>query len=191
MSLRVLVIPEDPTDNGYILKPLVQALMAAAGRPRATVTVLSSPRLNGYDHALRAIKDELPDRYAHYDLWLFMPDADRATPAAMTALEAHMGARGIRLLACPARPEVEIYACFAHRTELGLSWDKARAHHRLKEQVFEPLLARVGDARRPGGGRDRLIAAALGNWQALLQFCPELAELLARLRAAVQPLPEN
>lgn len=191
MSLRVLVIPEDPTDNGYILKPLVQALMTAAGRPKATVSVLSSPRLTGYDHAMRAIKEDLPGRYAHYGLWLFMPDADRASPAAMAALERHADGLGIRLLACPARPEVEIYACFAHRAELGLSWDEARAHTRFKEQVFEPLLARVGDARRPGGGRDRLIAAALGNWQALLQFCPELADLLTRIRTAVQPLPEN
>ena len=28
MSIRVLVIPEDPSNNGYILKPLVDAMLA-------------------------------------------------------------------------------------------------------------------------------------------------------------------
>jgi hypothetical protein len=191
VSLRVLVIPEDPTDNGYILKPLVQALMAAAGRPRAIVNVLSSPRLTGYDHAVRALKGELPGRYAHYDLWLFMPDADRASDAAMAALEAELHAQGIALLACPARPEEEIFACVAHRAELGLHWSEAREHRNFKEQVFEPLLARRGGTRRPGGGRDMLIAASLGSFQAMLQFCPELARLLGRIREQVKALPED
>lgn len=31
MSVRVLVIPEDPTHNGYILKPLVEMVLAEAG----------------------------------------------------------------------------------------------------------------------------------------------------------------
>ena len=68
MSFKVLVIPEDPTHNGYILKPLVQALVADAGRPRAAVTVLNNPWLGGYDHALRAVKGELTERYAFWDL---------------------------------------------------------------------------------------------------------------------------
>ncbi|MFO1523674.1 MAG: hypothetical protein U1G05_16920 [Kiritimatiellia bacterium] len=38
MSFKVLVIPEDPTNNGYILKPLVQAILDDAGRPQARVT---------------------------------------------------------------------------------------------------------------------------------------------------------
>ena len=37
MSFRVLVIPEDPTWNGYILKPLTKALLNDAGKPNAKV----------------------------------------------------------------------------------------------------------------------------------------------------------
>lgn len=191
MSLRVLVIPEDPTYNGYILKPLLQALLAQAGRPRAIVTVLSNPRLTGFDHAMRAIREELPGKYSHYALWIFVPDADRAGVAAMSALEATMREQGVRLLVSPAEPEVEIYACVAHRTSLGMTWTEARAHPRFKEQVFEPLLARHGDPRRPGGGRDQLIGAALENLQALLQFCPELARLLERIREQVADIQET
>ena len=35
MSVQVLVIPEDPTNNGYILKPVVQMVLAEAGKPSA------------------------------------------------------------------------------------------------------------------------------------------------------------
>lgn len=186
MSTRVLVVPEDPTHNGYILKPLVQALMTEAGRPRAIVTVLSSPRLRGFDHAMRALRYELPSKYhPHFDLWLFMPDADRAVPAAMTALESDLQAQGIRFLACAAEPEVEIYACVAHRANLAMSWNAAREHKHFKEQVFEPLLARHGDLRRAGGGRDQLISASLANMRSMLQLCPELNTLLGRIRLAV------
>ncbi len=191
MSLRVLVIPEDPTYNGYILKPLVQALVAAAGRPRAVVTVLSNPRMTGFDHAMKALREDLPSKYRHFDLWLFMPDADRAKPAAMAALEAELQAKGIRLLVCAAQPEVEIFACVGHRANLGVTWEEARGHAKFKEQVFEPLLARHGDRRRVGGGRDQLIAASLAKFQALLQLCPELHTLQGRIAQAVQQMQEN
>ena len=69
MSTRVLVIPEDPTNNGYILKPLVEMVMEEVGRPRARVTVLTNPRLRGYDHAARAIRNDLAVRYRYLDLW--------------------------------------------------------------------------------------------------------------------------
>lgn len=186
MSLKVLVIPEDPRHNGAILKPLVRALLADAGRPRAAVTVLTNPRLRGYDDAFRAIKGDLVDRYGHWDLWLFMPDADRANPAAMQALEADLARRGVRLLCSPAEPEVEIYACAAWRTEVPGGWVAGRAHPRFKEEVFVPLLARHGDPRRPDGGRDKMMDAALANLPLLMQLCPELRTLRDRLAGLLQ-----
>ena len=77
MSFPVLVIPEDPKWNGYILKPLAKKLMENAGKPKARIDVLPNPRLRGYAHALRAIREELPDSYRNlYKLWLFFPDDD-------------------------------------------------------------------------------------------------------------------
>lgn len=78
MSVNVLVIPEDPTLNGYILRPLVRMILADVGKPNANVTVLPNPRLRGYDEAVRVVRNELSKRYSHMDLWLFFPDADRA-----------------------------------------------------------------------------------------------------------------
>ena len=154
MSFRVLVIPEDPTWNGYILKPLAKRLLADAGRPAARAELLANPRLRGYAHARRAIREELPDSYGFFDLWLFFPDADRAGADAMRRLEADLRAKDIALLCCPAQPEVEIYACVAFRDDLPGTWEEARAHLRMKEEVFEPLLQTHGDPRQAGGGRE-------------------------------------
>ncbi len=37
MSFRVLVIPEDPTYNGYILQPIVERMLGELGKPNAII----------------------------------------------------------------------------------------------------------------------------------------------------------
>ena len=180
MSFRVLVIPEDPTHNGYILQPLIERMLSELGKPNARVVILTNPKLNGYAHAVSAIKADLADRYGHFDLWLFLPDADRAT--GLTGLEEEMAGRGVHLFCCAACPEVEAWLLAGHRDQLGISWAEAREHRRLKEEVFEPFLMQAGDARSPGGGRERLIRQTLSNYRGLLSVCPELADLEGRLR---------
>ena len=181
------MVPEDPTLNGHILKPLVEALLEDAGKPKAKVKVLDNPRVRGYANAVQAIRgDDLHASYAFYDLWLFFPDADRAKPDAMESLEAHSFSRGVSLLCCPAQPEVEIYACVAFRDELHRQWEDVCTHPRLKKEVFEPLLAKHGHPRRPGRGRDLMIAKSLRNLPRLLQLCPETKHLRDRIVARLQ-----
>ena len=183
MSFTVLVIPEDPVLNGHILKPLARAVMTDAGRPTAKVDVLGSPRVRGYAHAVQVIRDELPGRYGFKDLWLFFPDADKSTGNAMQALEEHAARQGITLLCCPAQPEVEIYACAAFRDEVPGSWEEARRHARMKEEIFAPLLASHGDRRRPAAGRGRMIDRSLESLPLLFRLCPELRHLRDRIAA--------
>jgi len=185
VSTRVLVIPEDPTNNGYILKPVVEMVLAEAGRRSARVSVLTNPRLRGYDHAVRAIRNELALRYGHMDLWLFFPDADRAAPDAMSDLEGSLKSKNITLLCCPAQPEVEIYACVAHRNAIGIPWHEARNHTTFKETVFEPLLNAHGDKRMPGGGRGPMTKQSLANRQTFYSLCPEVGRLRDRIRTAL------
>lgn len=180
MSFRVLVIPEDPTNNGYILRPLAERMLAETGRPNARVTILTNPRLNGYDRAVAAIKSELATRYRHFDLWLFMPDADRARN--LHTLERALHESGVCLRCCAAQPEVEAWLLAGHRERLGMKWSEVRAHPRLKEEVFAPFLRNHGDARSAGSGREALTRATLSNYQGLLALCPELKELDQRLR---------
>ena len=179
--MKVLVIPEDPTHNGHILKPLVKALLADAGRPAARVQILENPRIQGYDEARRVIMEELLERYRWLDIWLFLPDADRANADAMRRLESDL--KDIPLFCCPARPEVEIYACAAFRSDMTETWDEARRNPRMKEEVFQPLIERHGDQRRPDGGRGPMINQSLRNLQLMFQLCPELQRLRDRIAA--------
>ena len=188
MSFSVLVIPEDPMQNGHILKPLVRALMRDVGRRNAKVSVLTRPRVRGYDQAVNAIRNKLTARYRFMNLWLFFPDADRASRDAMRNLEAHVAAEGVTLLCCAAEPEVEIYACAGFRNDMQETWEEVRQHPRMKEEVFGPLLARHGNPRRPGAGRDLMIARSLGNLPLLFQLCPELRCLRDRIAIFLQEL---
>jgi hypothetical protein len=72
------VIPEDPTYNGYILKPLVERILAECGKPNAKVIVLTNPKADGYERA-KALLGEVFERYKHHDVMLFLPDADGKT----------------------------------------------------------------------------------------------------------------
>lgn len=179
MSFRVLIIPGDPTHNGYILKPLITRMLVEVGKANAQPLVLTNPRLTGYDHAVKAIKEDLPQRYHFYDLWLFLPDADRAGGA--PALEARMRKRNIPLLCCAAQPEVEAWMLAGHRNNVPGNWSELRGHSHFKEVVFEPFLAVHGDVRAAGGGREKLMRQTLGNYRGLLAVCPELADLEQRL----------
>lgn len=183
MSFKVLVVPEDHTNNGAILKPLVSAVLADAGKPAAFVKVVDRPRLRGYDSAVSAIRSDLIDLYRWMDLRLFFPDADRANAATAQALERDLAGRGITLLCCIAQPEVEAYAAAAYSSEVPGGWAAARAHRHFKEQVFAPLLAAHGDPRRPNGGRDLMIERGLQNLARLYQLCPELQALRDRVSA--------
>lgn len=185
MSFKVLVIPEDPTHNGYILKPLVECIFVDLGKPNAKVTVLTNPRLQGYNQAVQAIKGDLSDRYGFWDLWLFIPDADRASPDAMEHLENDLKEKSVRLICCPAQPEVEIYACVAFRDELKAGWQEARKSKHMKEEYFEPLLKMHGDPRRAGGGRDLMINESLSNLKLLYRLCPELEKLKQRIKRII------
>jgi len=174
LSFRVLVIPEDPTYNGYILKPLVEKILEECGKPNAKVMVLTNPKADGYEHA-KSLLDEIFERYRHHDVLLFLPDADGKDRAdEFVHLEGRGLQAGVRLFCCAAVQEVEVWLLAGHVSRLGKSWSDVRADISVKENVFEPFLREFGDARRAGGGRDLLILETLMNYPALLERCPEL-----------------
>ena len=181
MSFRTLLISEDPLLNGYLLYPLTRAILASAGKPAARVELLTSPRTRGYDHALQVIRNKIPEDLRYHDLWIFFPDADRASERAMQRLEEDMRSKGVSLLCCPAQPEIEIYACVAYRDSLGLPWDDVRLHPHLKEEIFRPLLAQHGNPQKSGGGRDILMRESLRHLPLLFRLCPELRVLRDRI----------
>lgn len=184
MSFRVLITPENPEYNGYILQPLGERIMEHSGKPSAKVTVLSNPKTDGYEHAKKLLTEQIIDRYSHYDLLLFLPDADGKDRAKeFERLEIEARKKGVKLICCAAQQEVEVWLLAGHLDKLSVRWEELRTEISVKEKYFEPFLNDHGDPRRAGGGRDVLMKTTLQNYSGLLQRCPELAELEEKIRA--------
>lgn len=193
MSYRVLVIPEDPTYNGYILQPLVEALLARAGKPNSRVTVLTDPHIWGVDQAISSAPQIIRDR-PMYDLFLLMVDRDarfgdgedrsqRLCDAERRAMEDER-----LLLGCAAIEEVEVWLMAGHPDKidrLGFSWRDIRQHDHPKEQYFDPFLTTYGNHLEAGQGRKHLMREGLANLPGLLSRCDELTDLLRRIEEAV------
>lgn len=188
-----MVIPEDPTHNGYILQPLTEALMAAAGKPNARVTVLNDPHIRGVDKAILEAPLLARD-HPMYDLFLLYVDRDGRIGDGENRLQRLRDAErrakehGRLLLGCAAVEEIEVWLLAGHParlTQLGFNWQDVRQHDHPKEQFFDWFLAVYGD-RGAGQGRKRLMCEGLADWPALLHRCPELADLLRRIQDALQ-----
>jgi hypothetical protein len=180
LSFQVLVIPEDPTYNGYILTPLVSRILAECGKAKAKVKMLDNPKVSGIAHVFSLLPD-IVERYAHFDLLLLLVDADgRDRSGQFERFEAAAAARlarPVRLICCAAVQEVEAWLLAGHTARLGRPWSEVRADVSVKENIFEGFLSQFGDPRTPGGGRDALMKETLSNYRGLLKLCPEVAEL--------------
>ena len=188
MSFTVLVVPEDHTLDQYILLPLVRKLMAACGRPRATVNVLRKQRVQGYSDAKKVLVEYVLPTHKYYNLLLFMPDADgRDRADEFRHLESEAALRNVRLLCCAAVEEVEAWLLAGHLGKLNNPWSVIRADTSVKENHFFRFLQSHGDVRAVDGGRKRLMEETLLNYSGLLDRCPELKELESRLAAICGP----
>lgn len=186
MSFNVLVVPEDPTLNGYILRPLVERILHECGKPNAKITILPNPRAQGYEHAKSLLESKLFYTYRHMDLFLFLPDADgKDRSAPLRALEARATEAGLKLICECAVQEVEVWLLAGHTDKLDQEWQQIRNDSHVKENVFQPFLMHYGDMRRAGGGRDLLMRETLSNYNGLLARCPEIKSLQDRICAAV------
>jgi len=176
--MKVLAIPEDPTLDQYILKPIVERLFRELRRP-ARVDVLQDPSLRGVAQALD--RDMIAGIVADnpmIDLFLLVVDRDcdaKREPAARAREVEHPG----RLLACVAIEEIEVWLLAIHKDDLGLRWPDVRADCHPKERYAEPFLA-AHDG--PGRGRKAAMGPLAGRrWRSLTQLCPELGVLQHRL----------
>jgi hypothetical protein len=157
-------------------------LLQECGKANARVTVLTSPKVSGFEHACGSMP-AIVERYKHFDLLLFLPDADGRNRAARFA---HLeSALGRKLICCAAVQEVEAWLLAGHLNRLSLSWAEIRADISVKENAFIPFLREHGDPRQPGGGRETLMRETLRNHRGLLELCPELSELQRRICEAL------
>lgn len=178
--MRVLVIPEDPTHDEQILKPVVERVFRELGRPRAHVQVLKDPCMRGVQQALASeTVDEILGTYRMADLFLLIVDRDCEVGrhGAVASRESQAAQRDKTLIGCLAVEEVEVWALALHADELSQRWSDVRKECHPKERFFDPLVESKGWGLSKGKGRSAAMAALAGQWKALKQRCPEVRRL--------------
>ncbi len=194
MSLNVLVIPEDFRKDQYVLKPMIEKMIAALGR-RARVQVCRDPLLGGVDEALKWERLEaIVDRYRGMtQLFLLIVDRDGRVGRAdqlqrIEGLAADfLGQQPVVFLAENAWQEIEVWV-LAGMKDLpkGWSWAAIRADLDPKERYFTPYAASRGLAQAPYEGRDVLSREAASNYARVRKLCPDdVGRLEDRLRTAL------
>jgi hypothetical protein len=189
----VLVIPEDSRRDKDLLKPMIQALMAELGRPRAKVRVCERPVLGGVAEALKweRIQTILELWGGQTDLFLLLVDRDGAQNAgrraALDSLEqrsAPLLAEGQALLGELAIEEIEVWVLAGHDLPSEWKWRDVRADPHPKESYFASFLAEHRKIPANAAGRAIVAEEAARSIRRVLDLCPEdLGRLAARIRA--------
>lgn len=177
MSTRVLIIPEDPTLDQHILKPVVERIFVDLQR-KARVEVLRDPHLTGISQALsgEVVKEVVEDNQM-MDLFLLIVDRDCENYGNTAKAEARRKEHAKVLIATLAQEEVEVWPLALHRTDLGPSWATIRKECHPKERYFDSLIKEKDWLGTVGKGRKRAMRSMGKNWQGLLELCPEIKDL--------------
>lgn len=191
--MRVMVIPEDSRRDKDVLKPLIEALLAELGRPRAKVRVCEKPVLGGVSQALRweRIEEILRLWGGQTDLFLLLVDRDGAENAGrretLTSLEQRSRAMlkaGQALLAEHAIEEVEVWVLAGLDLPATWSFREIRAEPHPKEAYFARYLTDHRKLDNDAAGRAIVAEEAARSIRRILDRCPEDFQRLAdRIRA--------
>jgi hypothetical protein len=178
--VKVLIIPEDPTLDQYILKPIVGRIFADLGKsPR--IDVLSNPRLRGVSQALdSAILTNIAETFRMIDLFLVLVDRDGNPYRSDVAQQREAEHEG-RLFVCLAIEEIEVWMLAIHRESLGFSWSEVRAEIHPKERFAQPFLMENAPKLDPGAGRAWAMRDLGARWKGILLCCSELEKLQRRI----------
>jgi hypothetical protein len=178
--MNVLVIPEDFRKDQYLLKPIIEAMLAHLGKPRARVRVLMDPLLGGISQAMNAEQiREIVDRYRGMtDLFLLCVDRDgnAGRREALDHLEKTASAwlpAGRSFLAENAWQELEVWTLAGIDLPAEWKWAEVRAEIHPKERFFEVIAQQRGLTDEPGGGRKTLAIEASRRYSRIRKLCPE------------------
>lgn len=181
--MKVLIIPEDPTNDSFIIKPVIEAILADLGR-RARVDMLRDPQLRGTSDALdTAMVKRIVEENPMEDLFVLVVDRDCNRKGTESKAQARATEHEGRLLACVARQEVEVWMLALHAEKIERPFREVREECDPKELFAEPLLDRLGPRVGPGAGRKAAMRALAGNIRSLMARCDELGGLRAQIDA--------
>jgi hypothetical protein len=178
--MNVFVIPEDFRKDQYILKPIIEAMLAAIGKPRANVRVCQDPLLGGVTEALKWERiTEILERYrGMVQVFLLIVDRDGqdGRRMALNSLEAKALATlpADRIfLAENVWQEVEVWLLAGHDLPKEWKWQEIRQDPNPKEVYFLPFAQKRGVTEGPGQGRKVLAREAAGNYTKIRSRCTE------------------
>jgi hypothetical protein len=191
MSYKVLVIPEDFTKDEHVLKPVVEKILADAGRANSTIQVCRDPNFGGIGEAMKKerLRKDVIERYPMVDLFILLVDRDGdsgrelRTANLETDLTAELNARNGRFVAELAWQEVEVFVLAGHELPDGWTWQQVRADADVKNTAFQDLVKAKGTRKLPHEGRKKLMAEGIQNWARIKSRCPEdIGSLIERLK---------
>jgi hypothetical protein len=179
--VKILIIPEDPALDRFILKPIVEHIFADLGKS-PWIEVLSNPRLRGVAQAFDAsVLAGIVATRPMFDLFLVLIDRDGDTRRSALADQREAEHHG-KLLVCLAIEEVEVWMLAIHRRNLNFPWRQIRSEIHAKERFAEPFLAEKIRKLNRGAAREWAMEGIGARWKGVLQCCPELKELQGRIR---------
>lgn len=178
--MRVLIVTEDHTRDRYLLEPIVQAMFAEIGKPRAVIQTCTNPRLRGVSQALD--KEMLVRIFRQYrgmvDLFLLCVDRDgvasrRNTLNQLEAFAATKLPAKCTLIGENAWQEIEVWALAGLDLPKEWNWQDVRGERDPKERYFQPIAASRRLLDEPGAGRRTLGQEAARRYGRIRQLCPE------------------
>jgi hypothetical protein len=184
MSLKVAVVYEDHTKDQFIVDPVLQSLFAYLGKSRVRLQSVTSPRLQGLSTLLDHLCSIISRYSAAGDMVIIVVDRDCRDGRRQQLLDRVAGCPdgGDKTIVVVAVQEVEVWALWGRRNQLGVDWNTVRSECHPKERFFNTLLTR-DDSRAPGGGRLRLVNASLERgWDSIKAGCEELQVLEDEVR---------
>jgi hypothetical protein len=173
--MNVMIIPEDPTNDHYLLLPIFERLFASIRRPPTKVMICLNPRMRGLNDALNTNRlRDIVVRYPMIDYFILCIDRDgnKNRRDRLNEIETIFNGRPA-LIAENAWEELETWALAGLRLPRSWTWATVRAEVSVKERYFDPLAQQMGLANGPGGGRKEMGILAARRISAIRQKCPE------------------
>ncbi len=188
--MRVLVIPEAPTLDQYVVKPIIEWISLDLGR-NARVDILNDPRISGAAQALNpSLIAEIIRDNAMIDLFLLVVDRDCDWMVHEAKTRVRESEHPDRLIAALAWQEIEVWALALHRERHSTRWSVIRAECDPKERYGgDPFVQEHGWLGTVGKGRKKAMRGLGGGWSGLRQVCPEIEALRERIEAWLQTAP--
>lgn len=187
--MNVLVIPEDPKHDQYILKPLFERLFRSIGKGRVCVKICHDPVLGGVGEALKLgrLKGIVKQYEPMIDMFILCVDRDglRGRKQRLREIEAVFSSTHV-FFAENAWEEIETWALAGLRLPKDWKWGEIRTEIQVKEVYFDRLIKIRKLGVDPGLGRKQLGREAASNVKLIRTRCTEdFDDLANRIESAL------